>query len=388
MKKLLSKTLLLIAFAIPAFSLQAQSPPTDRSLYFDGEDDYIHILNSAPITGNTLHSSTITIEAWVRVCDINGTNTIVSRAYCLANRYAYHFFINSGQLAWQTFENGDCSLPGNRLTTVGAPITEGNWHHVAVVHDPGNNQPTSHSVTLYVDGVAYHHDNPAETIEDGSVGHPIGAVTEPIRIGMVRPATGPVTGSFHGNMDDFMIFHEARQASDILNDMVSSTPVTGATNMKMFLKMDAPMMGRDELVINSINGPHSGLTKNYNNNAAGRPDQTPFTIYNDTEICCGSGGVTSRIANPVQEEVTEVLETLVISPNPNQGKFELYWAKTAGEKGQVEIRSLVTGKLVFKGQVKRGQSIDLGNASATGYNVTVLTDKGTVLSSKTISNLK
>lgn len=379
MRKLFSKTTFLIAMlAVMASSgLQAQLP-TDRSLYMDGTDDYIFLLNTA-----NLQASDITIEAWIKICDIKETNTIASKAYCLANRYAYHFYVTDGKLAWQHYDNGDCSDPDNQniLKTVNAVVSEGVWHHVAVTHNS-----VTEEVVLYVDGTAYNAGDPTETDFVGVPGHPLASVTEPIRIGLLRPGSGNAVGTFHGNIDEVMIWDEVRSGTDINGDMDASTPPVNASNLLVFLKMNAPIMGRDELVVNSYSsGSYSGLTKDYNN--IFRPDQTPFSIYNDTEICCNSG-VTSRMAAPEPAEEAAPIETLVISPNPNQGTFKLYWEGHKGEIGQVEIRDLVTGQLVYTGHVSSGQEIDLGERATGTLSVTVLTESGSFITGKLISSMK
>ncbi|MEM6273534.1 MAG: LamG-like jellyroll fold domain-containing protein, partial [Bacteroidota bacterium] len=310
-------------------------------------------------------------------------NTIMSRAYCNAGRYAYHFYVTDGKLAWQTYDDGDCTNPTARITTKSVVITEGVWHHVAVTHDG-----TNENVILYVDGVAYNQGQPTETELLGGVGHPIGAVTEPIRVGLLRPSGSIPAGSFHGNMDDVLLFHEVRSSTDIVADMVSTAVPVHSGTLKLRLTMNAPAMGRDDLIPNLISATNNGLTKDYASNALSRPDQTPFTIYNDTEICCSSASNPNRIAPPTAVISPVAPEKLVLSPNPNTGRFAVEWPTASGQKGQVEVRSMVTGQLVFSGKLTSGAYIDLKTDPSGAYVVTVLTENGELLSAKTISGLK
>lgn len=386
MKKYLTKTFaLLLLFCLTSFA-QAQSVPTDRSLYFDGYDDYIMVLNSSSLdTTNTFHSPSLTIEAWIRICDINGSNTIVSKAYCNAGRYEYHFYVTNGKLAWQVYDDGDCANQTNRLTTKSPVISESTWHHVAVSHNGA-----TEVVTLYVDGVAYHHDVITETETVGTIGHPLGGASEPVRIGLIRPAVGKPVGAFYGRMDDVMIFHEARVDSQIVADGVSGVAPSSSGNLKLYLDMDAPIMGRDKTIPNLGMSYYNCSTKNFENDSIGRVDQTPFTIYNDTEICCSAAGNLSRLAQPseVTEKAPIAKGKLTISPNPNQGAFELHWPAGEGQSGQVKIYNIVTGQKVFEGLVRLGERIELASDPMGVYSVTVLTESGTFFSANTISGLK
>jgi len=122
------------------FSPQTQTPIT-HSAYFDGTGDYLTVpFNSA----FNLGSGNFTIEFWV--------NTTSTAAYATALRLgdtwttgSWAIYLNtaggSGTPSWWSF------TLNTSLSTSGATINDGAWHHIALVRN-------STTMTMYIDGTS------------------------------------------------------------------------------------------------------------------------------------------------------------------------------------------------------------------------------------------
>jgi hypothetical protein len=122
------------------FAVVTQTPQT-YSTYFDGSGDYLTVpFNSALNMG----TGNFTIEFWVR--------TTSTAAYATALRLGDSWTTGS----WSLYLNdaGGSGIPswwsqtlGQTLSTSGATINDGAWHHIALVRN-------SATMTMYIDGTS------------------------------------------------------------------------------------------------------------------------------------------------------------------------------------------------------------------------------------------
>ena len=108
----------------------------ERSVYFDGNADYIDVEDKLD-----LNSSGFTISAWIkRDATDSGTKSIVSKRD-VSFSTGYDFRVLNSNLLNITWKN-----PSSRSLTSSTSIPDNEWHHVAAIYDGSN-------VKLYIDGV-------------------------------------------------------------------------------------------------------------------------------------------------------------------------------------------------------------------------------------------
>ncbi|KPA13717.1 hypothetical protein MHK_006076, partial [Candidatus Magnetomorum sp. HK-1] len=155
-----------------------------NALRFDGIDDYI-TLNQVPTTGN----GPFTIEAWIKTNNSGRRKQIINYGSLTANKGVWVFINENNQI------EVDLS------TTIGPSstktVTDGLWHHIAVVHDSSNFQ-------IYVDGIP--DGNATLALPDIQAGE--------AKIGYPLPSNG-AEWIYDGEMDEIKIWNIARSQSQI-----------------------------------------------------------------------------------------------------------------------------------------------------------------------------
>lgn len=365
-------TLILIGACLFTFNSQssAQSAPPGKSVFFDGLNDYVEIINSQGV-----NSPAITIEAWIKPC-ANGTMTIVSKKHPSLPFDNYTFSVNNGRLNWIFREDGIFDSTANIVSSIQPVVVPGVWQHVAVVHNTTVNRPA-----LYYNGVQL---DPMTEVSYSGMFHPLGSTGGTIKIGMVPTSSGNY--NWQGNIDEVAIWNYARSSALIVDDMDGTTPFSISANVEVYLDMEVDAIGFNAILPNAgTTGVNNGQMKNWQSPFV---TTSPFTILNGVDVCCVAAN-SSRLAPPTSNSVSmEKVDRLTIAPNPNQGTFEISWPAEAGQTAQGEISDLVTGKVIFKGSFTRNQKISLPQGATGTLAISILTENGHQLNGKTIANLK
>lgn len=152
----------------------------ERSIYFDGTDDYIDMENNL-----NLNPSGFTISAWVkRDAADSGIKSILSKRN-LAFTSGYDLRIrddNRVQILWQ---NGSLQ---NLVTTTSIPDDQ--WHHIAVIYNGSD-------VYIYIDGV----------LDRSQAKTPPTATSDSFVI--AAAGKGTTTQHFMGNIDEIRVWDTA-----------------------------------------------------------------------------------------------------------------------------------------------------------------------------------
>ena len=378
LKQPFTRTFFVLALIISTISLSfAQTTPTGKSVFYDGVDDYIEFPFS---TG--ANSPQLTIEAWIKPCDINGIITIASKRDLSPPNDNYSFSINNGRLRWVFRENGNSGNSANIVETIPVVVSAGVWQHVAVVHDASVQR-----AFFYVDGQLV---DPNNDVSYTGVFHPLGNAGGTIKLGITPTSVGNFL--FNGNMDEVTIWGTARNQSLIQDDMNGVTPFSISNNVLVYLDMEVDAAGSGAILPNAgTMGLNDGRMKNWLNPTA---TNSPFTILNQIDVCClqgGGGQGQGQGGGKPSDKVApsfDIENSLQLAPNPNLGSFRVSWPASSGTTGTGIIKDLVTGQIVYQGAVERDQLIDLPEGATGTMVISVVTEKGEHLSARLVSRIK
>jgi len=175
-----------------------------NALSLDGTGDYLTVSHDSTIgiTGD------ITIEAWVFLNSISGTQTFVSKRDDATGRNTYQFGTqNSGKLFFFYQNSSDQS---QLIQTNTAPLAPSGWHHCAVVIN-------GTTVAFYLDGNSYNADASISNSRDD-------ASNRVLYLGSADLNQDFVSGF----MEDIRIWNVQRDSSQIAGNMTD--PLRGDEN--------------------------------------------------------------------------------------------------------------------------------------------------------------
>lgn len=157
----------------------------------DFTNGYISVQNHVDM--NVYMCDSLSIDAWIKTSS-NSTMAIVEKREMTTcgQPVGFSFFIQGGKLGFQT-SNG---VSFANYVTPGSPVSDGNWHLVAVTM---SRTPTNSVFRFYRDGVLIH--TATSTSPVGSLHN-----SSPLLIGCIQP--GMVMGgtTFSGMIDEVEMF--------------------------------------------------------------------------------------------------------------------------------------------------------------------------------------
>lgn len=242
-------TLSLFLFFILFFSIQnIQSQCDNRSLFFDGVDDYVEI-NPGPLT-----TLPFTVEFFAR------SYSTSSQASCNSSQGETLFWMGTSPTDFVKIAecNGELFVEagdGSRVrgfSTSGAPRIRNGLRHIAMtIQNAGSN----YKMDLYVDCVNVLTTNNLETF----------SLSAPrIVLGQNGNQSGPLE-SFEGEIDDFRIWNVRRNTNDLCT-FKDCIPPSGSPDLLAYYKMDQGMPGGNNTGISTlINDVSSGPPAVLNN---------------------------------------------------------------------------------------------------------------------------
>lgn len=328
------------------------TPTIGTAIDLDGTGDFI------TLPSGIISTDEFTVETWVkwdgganfqRIFDFGNARTAVPTEYMF-------LAIVGGQLQYTALESG-----GVEQTVSGGDISDGGWHHVALVHDSSTN-----IVDLYIDGVLV-------ATSDNFDQFPSGIDTSSSFIGRSNFETDP---DLDGQLFDFRIWGRARGENEI------------AADQNFIQSPDAPGLIANYLFDGRPGDPVAGAvadeTGNFDGTAGGDPALTgdiPPSIgqrHQITEIADGAPGentadiVTSgefTFADPDQGDTHTV--TFAPAAGGYLGTFNATLLDDSNTDG--------LGAVAWSFTVNDGvlQSLGAGQALTYFYNVSV-TDEAPV----------
>lgn len=193
MKHIISAVILIF------FTIYSYCQPFGNVISLNGTDDYFTVPDNSSLN----QTSTISVEAWINLCDTVGINSIISKHWCGGEQNAYSFRVRSGKLEWASDNNG-CSDFANTYRSNDAVIEPYTWNHVAVVHTPTN-------ISLYLNGNLIN-----GTLVTGNHGN-IQVSDQPLRVGAYRNSAGEIVLFFDGMIDEIRVWDYDLDAAEILS---------------------------------------------------------------------------------------------------------------------------------------------------------------------------
>jgi len=158
------------------------------ALEFDGVDDYVEVPDSDSLN----ITDAITIEAWVKILNLDTANRIVAKRIGVKSAYDFVFRGDSLKRLNILFRDGD-----NMDNLFSAPnvIIDTLWHHVVVVRNDYN-------VEFFVDG---------EPVGTAIARYDMITLEYPVLIGCLEKAAS----WFYGTIDEVRIYNRALSAEEI-----------------------------------------------------------------------------------------------------------------------------------------------------------------------------
>ncbi|WP_299103244.1 LamG-like jellyroll fold domain-containing protein [uncultured Winogradskyella sp.] len=172
------------------------------SLVFDGTEDYINFDNNYGLENNSF-----SIESWIKVDNIFGTKTILSKrdSGTLSSGYDLGVFNNRIRFKWN-----------NQVLQVNQPINFNQWYHIAVTFNGVN------TYTIYVNGF---------NVQSTSAGNSPLPNTNKSIIGAMDTSNGNPTHYFDGAIDEVRIWNTALSETQI-REMMNQEIEADGPNVK------------------------------------------------------------------------------------------------------------------------------------------------------------
>jgi hypothetical protein len=234
------KKLQLLFAVLLMFSLNQGK--AQNALAFDGVNDYVQT-GYAGVAGNGAR----TMEAWINTTANTNTST-GGHQIVIAD---YGTFVTGGRFTFNVLWGGAIRIEvgGNGLNGT-TDVTDGVWHHVAVVYDP----MATNNYSLYVDGLLENSGNLTVSTSTGS-GYSL-------MLGM------RVDGNnyFSGLIDEFRFWNTARTATQIAANMNNSF-CGGLPNLVAYYKFNQGIAGGNNAgqttLIDHTNSVNNGVLNNF-----------------------------------------------------------------------------------------------------------------------------
>jgi len=188
-------------------------------LFLNGTDDYFTIPDNERLN----QTDTISIEAWINICDLSGRNEIVNKNWCQTEQNAFSFRVRDAKLEW-VWDTDDCSNGANVYQSVAEVVLPDTWTHVAITHTPD-------AVAMYVNGTRIEGE-----LASGEYST-IKVSSEPLLIGTYKNFEGDLNGHFGGLMDEVRIWDYKLEDNQVLD--VYNAPLEGSEpGLVLYLNMD------------------------------------------------------------------------------------------------------------------------------------------------------
>lgn len=282
----------------------------NNALEFDGVSDYVDLGAALLPTGT---SQDFSMSAWIKTTDDNGAMITQYSAIGVGGRFG--FKTQNGEIIYW---RGGSSL----VTSAGANVNDGTWHHIALTHDSTGN------INLYVDGILNGTGNDVAVIEISNT--VIGNFGTAINI------------PFEGSIDEIRLWNTVRSATEIMN--YKDCHLTGTeTGLIAYYDFNQGISGAnnyaDTILMDRTSNAHNGVLNTF-----------ALTGAASNWIDASSNGI-SGTCIITSLESTHLEEALNVSlyPNPVSRTLNISFEELPSQvqSGQIEIINL-NGQVLYQ----------------------------------------
>ncbi|WP_036477316.1 LamG-like jellyroll fold domain-containing protein [Myxosarcina sp. GI1] len=307
------------------FSLGFTSP-ANQTLSLDGNGDYVSFNNYDYHTDYSSYydpsnnDRNFTLEAWIKTSATEQQGIISDQD---SNRYESRgeslFYINdSGQLTFYQYDDIYWETDDDYVVTGNTAVNDGEWHHVAYVHDDTTNEGT-----IFVDGV---NDTASRS---GIFYWGFGYVDSKVKLGIAD------IGNFSGEMDEVRIWSQALTQTDIIDNFTTDTKLAG-TEADLFayytFQNDSTTTIFDE--VGSVD-PYGASLDGTLNGDAGVISDNSLSLDNNIEIAENSADTSSaKIADITMLNTAYGTEDLILTGD-NADKLEISDTELVVKAGEI-----------------------------------------------------
>ncbi|MFH1194249.1 MAG: LamG-like jellyroll fold domain-containing protein [bacterium] len=184
----------------------------DNCLQFDGTDDYV---NLAGLSEEIDDADALTIEMWANVNTWGEDETLFSKYYNINSRTQIQEY-TTGNLQITIEQGGTNDGTDSRAYTTTAPISTGNWFHLAMVYD-GAGVNNADKLKLYINGQL------VTLTYRGTINPDLNSTVQPALLGVQGAGLADaLCNYFNGRMDEVRIWNIVRSQANIQAYMFTS----------------------------------------------------------------------------------------------------------------------------------------------------------------------
>lgn len=326
----------------------------------DTSSDYVELANPTTFDFGT---NDYTVEMWVNVDDGTGIQ-VLAGDFDGSTNDEFTLWIGGNAVATSAGS-------GAADITTGSVITNGSWHHVAIVRNSGQG-------IIYVDGVAE-----ATNTLSGSI-----SSSSNMNLGR-QPGGSP----FHldGRLDEVRFWNDARSQEELVDNMFSN--LTGIeANLVAYYRANQGI-GNSDMNLPDLSGDNNnGTLTNFNN--LGGSMTTSNWVTSDRTVFSSI----AFIINTGIDVLTDVSDELTISSTASAGDYlqdtddQVIWGNDGGafteETNDLPSGTLVTARMTKTWNIDKNDevgtahgnltfSFNLGSAPNPDYTYYLLTRTGT-----------
>lgn len=225
---------------------------------------------------------TVSIEAWISLCDVEGKHMIVSKGNCDAANFSYAFQIINKRLDFRWSNDGYCYigsvLHGGFFRSNEVIVEPNIWYHVAVVYNGTN-------TFFYVNGW------PVNGTSSGNYTDFYNS-NQPLLVGAIADnGSAPYLSYLNCFVDEVRIWNYERNIAEIQADMNSTLALSPGLVLSLDMDNSSGGIGNGVIVYNKANPSLNGITVGGDFNS---PFYAPagaalhnLELGNDTTVCAG-----------------------------------------------------------------------------------------------------
>jgi hypothetical protein len=233
--------------------------------------NHIDVANKPAVNAGT---SSFTIEAWFKTSTTGKLQSIVAKTDAVSSwSTGYRLIVGTTNTLYYEVTGNIGGIGNSCYNTCPTTVTDGLWHHVALVVD----RTTGTSCALYLDGVV---ESTATNVSaTGSTDNAFN-----FKIGASYSSSVTTTNYFTGQLDEVRIWNVARSSALIQNNMFDNVPVNNPNLTGIWKLNDGDTGGSTAVNLSNSNGIDGKLI-----NFSDTTGATTFTKAPGGWVISGSG---------------------------------------------------------------------------------------------------